>query len=62
MVTPEGHVDPAFTVAHRELYQYWSHEFGGDTARDEAGATRALRQHIERTTAALIDYAERASA
>ncbi|MFJ6539775.1 GntR family transcriptional regulator [Streptomyces sp. NPDC091385] len=101
MLTPEGHVDPAFTVAHRdfhhtllagcgsarleaiatglrdcaELYQYWSHEFGGDTtrdiaaehraiaeltvARDEAGATRALREHIERTTAALIRYAER---
>jgi DNA-binding GntR family transcriptional regulator len=28
-------------------------------ARDEAGATRALREHIERTTAALVRYVER---
>ena len=101
MMTPGGHVDPAFTVAHRdfhhallagcgssrlediatglrdcaELYQHWSQEFARDVtrdiaaehqtiakltvARDEAGATAALRDHIERTTAALVRYAER---
>ncbi|NMO32709.1 GntR family transcriptional regulator [Streptomyces sp. GMY01] len=100
MLTREGHVDPAFTIAHRafhhtllagcgstrlktiatglrdcaELYQYWSQELAGDdtrdiaaehkaiaeltVARDEPGATQALREHIERTTAALIRYAE----
>jgi DNA-binding GntR family transcriptional regulator len=101
MMTAAGHVDPAFTVAHRdfhhallagcgssrledvatglrdcaELYQHWSQEFARDVtrdiaaehqtiaeltvARDEAGATAALRDHIERTTAALVRYAER---
>jgi DNA-binding GntR family transcriptional regulator len=100
MMTSAGHVDPAFTVAHRdfhhtllagcgssrlediatglrdcaELYQHWSQEFAFDltrdiaaehttiaqrtVARDEAGATQALREHIERTTAALVRYAE----
>jgi DNA-binding GntR family transcriptional regulator len=29
-------------------------------ARDEKGATDALRDHIERTTAALVRYAEEA--
>ncbi|GAA4523482.1 GntR family transcriptional regulator [Amycolatopsis samaneae] len=100
MMTAQGHVDPAFTLAHRafhhtllagcgvsrlegiatglrdcaELYQHWSQELAGDTgrdvaaehrliaeltvARDEAGATQALREHIERTTAALVRYAE----
>lgn len=100
MLTPQGHVDPAFTVAHRkfhhtllagcgtvrletiatglrdcaELYQHWSQELARDTdrdiaaehrmiaeltvARDETGATQALREHIERTTAALVAYAE----
>lgn len=100
MMTATGHVDPAFTVAHRdfhhtllagcgtsrlediatglrdcaELYQHWSQEFARDAtrdiaaehktiaeltvARDESGATQALREHIERTTAALVRYAE----
>ena len=100
MMTPAGHVDPAFTIAHRdfhhtllagcgssrleniatglrdcaELYQHWSQEFARDpardiaaehktiaeltVARDETGATHALREHIERTTAALVRYAE----
>jgi DNA-binding GntR family transcriptional regulator len=100
MMTSAGHVDPAFTVAHRdfhhtllagcgssrlediatglrdcaELYQHWSQEFARDAtrdiaaehttiaqrtvARDEVGATQALREHIERTTAALVRYAE----
>jgi DNA-binding GntR family transcriptional regulator len=100
MMTREGHVDPAFTIVHRdfhhtllagcgssrleaiatglrdcaELYQHWSQEFARDAtrdiaaehktiaeltvARDEAGATQALREHIERTTAALVRYAE----
>lgn len=104
MMTPAGHVDPAFTVAHRnfhhtllagcgssrlediatglrdcaELYQHWSQEFARDAtrdiaaehktiaeltvARDEPGATQALRDHIERTTAALARYAEQLDA
>lgn len=57
-----------------ELYQHWSQELARDVtrdiagehrliadltvARDEAGATRALRQHIERTSEALVRYAE----
>jgi DNA-binding GntR family transcriptional regulator len=101
MMTPAGHVAPAFTVAHRnfhhtllagcgssrleaiatglrdcaEVYQHWSQEFARDAtrdiasehktiaeltvARDEPGATLALREHIERTTAALVRYAEK---
>ncbi|MEJ2871501.1 GntR family transcriptional regulator [Actinomycetospora sp. OC33-EN08] len=59
-----------------ELYRHWSAEFARDdtrdiaaehraiadltVARDEAGATRALREHIERTTAALVRYVEQA--
>jgi DNA-binding GntR family transcriptional regulator len=100
MMTSAGHVDPAFTVAHRdfhhtllagcgssrlediatglrdcaEIYQHWSQEFAFDltrdiaaehktiaqltVVRDEVGATQALREHIERTTAALVRYAE----
>ncbi|MEQ3551417.1 GntR family transcriptional regulator [Pseudonocardia nematodicida] len=58
-----------------ELYRHWSQEFAHEAdrdiaaehraiaeltvARDEAGATRALREHIERTTAALVRYVER---
>lgn len=58
-----------------ELYQHWSQEFARDAprdiaaehqtiahltvARDEVGATQALREHIQRTTtAALVRYAE----
>lgn len=100
MMTAEGHIDPAFTLAHRafhhallagcgskrlesvatglrdcsELYQHWSqelaHDFDRDLAgehreiaeltldRDEEQAVRALTNHIERTTAALVRYAE----
>lgn len=57
-----------------ELYQHWSRELAHDTdrdvasehrtiaeltvARDADGATKALAGHIERTTAALVNYAE----
>lgn len=56
-----------------EIYQTWSRRLAHDesrdaaaehrliaelvVARDEEGATRALRDHIERTTAALVEYA-----
>lgn len=58
-----------------ELYQHWAHELAQDADRDPAaehrtiaelsiagdadGACDALAQHIERTTAALVRYAER---
>lgn len=57
-----------------ELYQAWSQRLARDDTRDiagehraiaelavarnEEGATTALREHIERTTAALVRYAE----
>lgn len=57
-----------------ELYQHWAYQLAPDNARDiaaehraiaeltvardAAGATRALREHIERTSAALVRYAE----
>lgn len=59
-----------------ELYRHWSQEFARDAtrdiaaehktiadltvARDEVGATRALREHIERTTDALVRYVDEA--
>lgn len=58
-----------------QLYQHWSVELAHDTDRDVAaehrniteltlnrdaeGATRALAEHIERTTATLIEYAQK---
>ncbi|MGE9808966.1 GntR family transcriptional regulator [Janibacter sp. G1551] len=60
-----------------ELYQSWSQQLAHDdtrdvacehrtiaeltVARDEEGAVAALRDHIERTTAALVRYAEEAA-
>jgi len=60
-----------------ELYLHWSRELAHDTdrdvafehreiaeltvARDADGACAALERHIERTTAALLDYAAAAS-
>ena len=100
MMTTGGHVNHAFTAAHRdfhhtllagcgsaqleevatglrdrsELYQHWYQEYAHDktrdiaaehrsiaeltVARDQTGATQALRDHIERTTASLVCYAE----
>ena len=57
-----------------ELCQHWPQAFARDAtrdiaaehqtiahltvARDEVGATQALREHIQRTTTALVRYAE----
>lgn len=59
---------------HSTMYQHWSQELPHDVdrdlaaehraiaectlARDEEGAARALRDHIERTTAILVRHAE----